>query len=433
MSEIPLSALALALLILILLSAFFSGTETGMMALNRYRLRHLARHKHRGAIRASKLLERPDRLIGLILLGNNLVNNMAAALVSLIALKLFGEAAVFTAVVILTVVMLIFAETAPKTLAALHPERVAFPASFVLRPLLRVLYPIVAAINWLANGLLKLLRIRVDAVDRESLSSDELRTVVNEAGAMISRRYQKMLVSILDLEKVVVDDIMVPRNEINGIDLEDPIDEIIEQLTHSQHTRLPVHRGDINNIIGVLHLRRVLKNLNRGKLEESDLIHNAQEPYFVPAGTPLSTQLRNFQRQGERVGLVVDEYGDIQGLVTIEDLLEEIVGEFTTDPADQSQDVHPQPDGTYLLDGAANVRELNRSMHWELPTNGPRTINGLVLEHLETIPEPGTSLLLAGHPVEIVKLSGNRVKSALVRPAIRPATEKTDRDGTDPD
>ena len=424
MIDIPLGALSLALLLLILLSAFFSGTETGMMALNRYRLRHLARHKHRGAMRASKLLERPDRLIGLILLGNNLVNNLAAALVSVIALELFGEAAVAIAVVILTVVMLIFAETAPKTLAALHPERVAFPAAYVLGPLLRVLYPIVAAINWVANGLLRLLRVRTDEVDRESLSSDELRTVVNEAGAMISRRYQKMLVSILDLEKVVVDDIMVPRNEIHGVDLDDPMDEIIEQLMHSQHTRLPVYRGDINKIVGVLHLRGVLKHVNRGKLEESDLVHNAQEPYFVPGGTPLSTQLRNFQRRGERVGLVVDEYGDIQGLVTIEDLLEEIVGEFTTDPADQSPDVHPQADGTYLLDGAANVRELNRSMHWELPTSGPRTINGLVLEHLETIPEPGTSLLIAGYPVEIVQSTSSGVKTARIKPAQRRSVKR---------
>lgn len=419
-----MGALALALLFLILLSAFFSGSETGMMALNRYRLRHLARHKHRGATRASKLLERPDRLIGLILLGNNLVNNLAAALVSLIALKIFGEAAVAIAMVALTVVMLIFAETAPKTLAALHPERVAFPAAYVLGPLLRVLYPIVAAINWLANGVLKLLRVRIDDVDRESLSSEELRTVVNEAGALISRRYQKMLVSILDLEKVAVDDIMVPRNEINGIDLDDTMDEIVEQLVHSQHTRLPLFRGDVNDIVGMLHLKRVLKYVNRGDLQRRDLIENAVEPYFVPGGTPLSTQLRNFQRQNERVGLVVDEYGDIQGLVTLEDLLEEIVGEFTTDPSDQSPDVHPQQDGTYLVDGSANIRELNRSMHWELPTDGPRTINGLLLERLESIPEPGTSLLIAGYPVEIVHATSSTIKTARIKPAMRKAARK---------
>ncbi|MDX1513506.1 MAG: HlyC/CorC family transporter [Gammaproteobacteria bacterium] len=419
MSEIPLGALALALFFLILLSAFFSGSETGMMALNRYRLRHLARHRHRGAIRAKKLLDRPDRLIGLILLGNNLVNNFAAAIVAVIALKLYGEAAVAVGAFILTVVMLIVSETAPKTLAALHPERVAFPAAYVLGPLLRILYPVVAAINWLANGVLRVLRVRPDEIDGEALSSEELRTVVNEAGAMISRRYQKMLVSILDLEKVTVDDIMVPRNEINGIDLDDPISEIVEQLLNSQHTRLPVYRTDINNVLGVLHLKKILRYVNHGKVEIEDLIENSEEPYFVPAGTPLSTQLRNFQRQNQRMGLVVDEYGDIEGLVTIEDLLEEIVGEFTTDPADQSPDVHPQPDGTYLVDGAANIRDLNRSMQWELPTDGPRTINGLVLEHLETIPEPGTSLLIAGYPVEIVHATSSTVKTARIKPALR--------------
>lgn len=419
MSEIPLGALALALFFLVLLSAFFSGSETGMMALNRYRLRHLARHRHRGAARAKKLLERPDRLIGLILLGNNLANNFAAAIVAVIALRLYGEAAVAVAAFLLTVVILIFAETAPKTLAALHPERVAFPAAYVLGPLLRILYPIVAAINWLAGGVLRIFRIRVEDAESDSLSSEELRTVVNEAGTMISRRYQKMLLSILDLAKVAVDDIMVPRNEINGIDLDDPLSEIVEQLLNSQHTRLPVFRTDINNIVGILHLKKVVRFINRGKLEVEDLIENSREPYFVPAGTPLSTQLRNFQRQNERMGLVVDEYGDIDGLVTLEDLLEEIVGEFTTDPADHSRDVHPQPDGTFLVDGTANIRELNRSMHWELPTDGPRTINGLVLEHLETIPEPGTSLLIAGYPVEIVHATSSTVKTARIKPALR--------------
>jgi Mg2+/Co2+ transporter CorB len=256
-------------------------------------------------------------------------------------------------------------------------------------------------------------------VDRDSLSSDELRTVVNEAGALISRRYQKMLISVLDLEKVTVDDIMVPRNEINGIDLDDPLSEIVEQLMNSQHTRLPVFRTDINNIVGILHLKKVLRFVNHGKVEIEDLIGSSQEPYFVPAGTPLSTQLRNFQRQNERLGLVVDEYGDIDGLVTLEDLLEEIVGEFTTDPADHSADVHPQPDGTFLVDGSANIRELNRSMHWDLPTDGPRTVNGLVLEHLETIPETGTSLLIAGYPVEIVQATSSSVKTARIKPALR--------------
>ena len=390
-----------------------------MMALNRYRLRHLAKGQHKGAKRAAELLERPDRLIGLILFGNNFVNIVASMLAAFVAWRIMGEPGLALAPFVLTVVILVFAEVAPKTLAALHPERVAFPAAIVLKPLLRFFYPIVAAINWLANSVLRLLRVFPTDVDSQQLSTDELRTVVIEAGTRISQKYQSMLVSILELEKVTVDDIMVPRNEISGIDIEDEMDDIVDLLVHSQHTRLPLYRGDIDNVLGVLHLRKVLQPLEHSDLDKDWLLENANEPYFVPLGTPLNTQLRNFQRQRQRIGLVVDEYGDVDGLVTLEDLLEEIVGEFTTDPADHSPDVHPQDDGTYLIDGAANVRELNRSMRWELPTDGPKTLNGLVLEYLESIPEPGTSLLIARYPVEIVQVSGNAVKTARIKPAMR--------------
>ena len=390
-----------------------------MMALNRYRLRHLVKSRHEGAKRAAALLERPDRLIGLILFGNNFVNIVASMLAVLIAWRIMGETGVALAPFVLTVVILVFAEVAPKTLAALHPERIAFPAALVLEPLLKISYPVVAAINWLANGVLRLLRVFPSNVDSQQLSTEELRTVVNEAGSLISRKYQSMLVSILDLAKVTVDDIMVPRSEINGIDIEDEMDDIIDLLIHSQHTRLPLYRGDIDDVIGMLHLRKALEPLEHTELDKNWLLKNASEPYFVPLGTPLDTQLRNFQRQRQRIGLVVDEYGDVDGLVTLEDLLEEIVGEFTTDPADHSPDVHPQDDGTYLIDGGANVRELNRSMRWELPTGGPKTLNGLVLEYLESIPEPGTSLLIAGYPVEIVQTSSNAVKTARIKPAMR--------------
>ena len=394
-----------------------------MIALNRYRLRHLARHGHRGAIRASALLERPDRLIGLILLGNNLVNIIAASLATVIAIRVMGKFSLalvpFVVPFVLTPIILIFAEVAPKTLAALHPERVAFPAAFVLGPLLKVLYPFVATINWLANGFLRLFNVRPDAVDPQQLSTDELRTVVNEAGSMIPRRHQQMLVSILDLEHVTVDDIMIPRNEINGIDLQDSIDEILEGVRHSQHTRQPLYRGDINNVEGMFHLRRFAKLWEHDELTVELLLANAEEPYFVPAGTPLHTQLRNFQQHQQRIGLVVDEYGDIDGLVTLEDLLEEIVGEFTTDPAVHSVDIHPQADGTYLIDATANTRDLNRAMGWEFPTGGPRTLNGLVLEYLETIPETGTSLLIAGYPVEIVQTTSHAVKTVRIKPGMR--------------
>ena len=418
MSDVPLGILLAALVVLIILSACFSGSETGMMALNRYRLRHLAGSGHRGARRASRLLERPDRLIGLILLGNNFVNIAASSLATVIALRLLGEAGIALAAGLLTLVILIFAEVAPKTYAALHPERVAFPAAHVLTALLVVFQPLVVAVNWMANGVLRLLRLSPSGADRDSLSREELRTVVAEAGALIPRRHRQMLMSILDLEKVTVDDIMIPRQEINAIDLDDPPSEILEQIKHTQHTRIPLYRGDINEIEGILHLRRVVAPPREDGLAEY-LRTQAGEPYFIPAGTALSVQLLNFQRAHQRIGLIVDEYGEIEGLCTLEDLLEEIVGQFTTDPTDHSSDVHPQTDGTYLVDGSANIRELNRAMQWDLPTEGPKTMNGLIIEHLGAIPEPGTSLMITGYPIEIMQTTGNAVRTARIKPSLR--------------
>lgn len=420
MHDLSLWALLSALVGLIALSAFFSGSETGMMALNRYRLRHLHDQGHRGARRATKLLERPDRLIGLILLGNNFVNILASSIATVIALRLWGEAGIAVAAGVLTVVILIFAEVAPKTVAALKPERFAFPASVILLPLLKVLHPAVFAINWVANGLLRLLGVsQDDANERDRLSPEELRTVVNEAGARISRKHREMLTGILDLEHVTVEDIMIPRSEINAIDLEDSEREIVEHIVHSQHTRVPVYRDDIDAVEGMLHLRKVLPAAQRGELNKEALSAACDEPYFVPIGNPLSTQLFEFQGRGERVALAVDEYGNLEGLVTIEDILEEIVGEFTTDPADHTTDIHPQEDGSYLIDGSATLRELNRNMGWELPIEGPKTLNGVILEYLEAIPEPGTSLLVAGYPVEIVQTTGNAVKTAKIKPDLR--------------
>ncbi len=416
LQEIPLSVLIGALVVLLVLSAFFSGSETGLMTLNRYRLRHLAKAGHRGAMRAAKLLERPDRLIGLILLGNNFVNILASALTTIIALRLGGEGALAIATGVLTLLVLIFAEVAPKTLAALHPERVAFPAAYIYQPLLRVLYPVVWVVNAIVNRLLRLLRLSTEDTGNLNLSSEELRTVVNEAGAMIPQRHQRMLLSILDLEKVTVEDIMVPRNEIVGIDLEDDWDAIEELLVTSQYTKLPVYRNDIDDITGFLYLRNVLHLLTREEFGRNDLLEILREPYFIPEGTPLNKQLINFQRQRRRIGLVVDEYGEIKGLVTLEDILEEIVGEFTTDPAAVSKDIHPQDDGSYLIDGGSYVRELNRLLKWDLPTAGPKTLNGLILEHMEAIPEPGTSMLLSGYQVEIVQTKDNAVKTVRIRP-----------------
>ncbi|HEY9148878.1 MAG TPA: HlyC/CorC family transporter [Gammaproteobacteria bacterium] len=418
--DIPLWALFLSLALLVLFSAFFSGSETGLISLNRYRLRHLAKDGDPGALRASDLLKRPDRLIGLILLGNNFVNILASSIATIIALRLLGDEGIMVATLLLTVVILIFAEITPKTLAALHPERIAFPATLVLKPLLRLLYPLVWLLNTIPNGLLRLIGVSQEDVKSHSISSEELRTVVNEAGAMIPQRHQKMLLSILDLEKVTVEDIMIPRNEIGGIDLDDDWEAILNQISTSQHTRLPVYRGDINNVQGIVHLRNVLALQRNNTLEREDLMKVMREAYFIPEGTPLNTQLLNFQNQRKRIGLVVDEYGDIQGLVTLDDILEEIVGEFTTDPsATTSKDIHPQEDGSFLVDGSANIRELNRVMHWNLPTEGPKTLNGMITEYLETIPEAGTSMLLGGYPIEIVQTGSSSVKTVRIDPAYK--------------
>ncbi|HEY9150468.1 MAG: HlyC/CorC family transporter [Gammaproteobacteria bacterium] len=416
MDAIPLSALYGALVLLLGLSAFFSGSETGLMTLNRYRLRHLVRGKHRGAMRAQALLDRPDRLIGMILVGNNLVNILITQIATLIALRQLGENGLWVATVLLTLVILLFAEVTPKTLAALHPERIAFPAAHIYTPLQHIMWPIVWGVSLIANGLLRLLGVQREGSSSQALSREELRTVLLEAGAMIPKRHQKMLLNLLDLEQVTVEDIMIPRNEVLGIDLNDEWTDIEQQIMTLQYTRLPVYRDSIDEVIGFAHLRDLLPALRKGELDEDKLLALVREPLFVPENTSLNQQLRNFQRSRQRVGLVVNEYGDLQGLVTLEDILEEIVGEFTTDPIESIKDYTPQEDGSYLVDGTATVRDLNRALRMDLPTQGPKTLNGLILEHMEDIPEPGTSLLLAGYPVEIVQIKDNLVKTARLQP-----------------
>lgn len=411
--DVPLGALIGLLVALLLLSAFFSGSETALMSLNRYKLRHRAREGHRGAKLAEHLLQRPDRLIGLILLGNNLANFSAAALVAIIAFKLGGQPAVALGTLILTLVVLIFSETAPKTLAALHPERIAFPAAMIYYPLLKITYPLVWLTNVASNGVLYLFGVRDNRAPSQSLSREELRTVVHEAGGRISNRYRQMLISILDLEKVTVDDIMVPHNEIVGIDLNDDIHVIERIIATSQHTRLPVYEDNIDKVVGILHLRR-LANLAQHSLDKDALKRLLEEPYFVPEGTPLSMQLVQFQRRRERVALVVDEYGDIQGIVTLEDILEEIVGEFTSDPAHDDDDVIREGPDSFLVSATANIRELNRSQNWDLPTDGPKTLNGLIVELLETIPDPSTCLKISGYPIEVVAVDDNRIRTVRV-------------------
>jgi Mg2+/Co2+ transporter CorB len=418
-----LGLLVITLLTLLLLVAFFAGSETALMSLNRYRLRHRALAGHRGARLAEALLAHPDRLIGLILLLSTVVNVVTPTLVGIIAFRIGGDYLVALGVVALTFVLLIFCEVAPKTFAALHPERLALPAAYIYTPLLTVLYPFVWATNLLANGTLRLLGVPRHQASH-ALSSEELRTVVAEAGAMIPQRGQQMLVSILDLEKATVEDIMVPRTEIVGVDIDDEWDKIIDQLRQSQHTRLPVYEGEIDRIIGVLHMKNVVHELARGRIERSTLIEIARdrEPYFVPSGTTLSTQLQNFQRNKRRLAFVVDEYGDIQGLVTLEDILEEIVGEFTTDPATMMhRDVHPERDGYFVVNASATVRALNRSMRWTLPTDGPKTLNGLIVEVLETIPDVGTTLKVSDYMIEVLQTAENTIKTVRIHPPPRPS------------
>ncbi|MEQ5855787.1 HlyC/CorC family transporter [Halomonas sp. EF61] len=425
--DFPVGLLFGLLFLLIALSGFFSSSETGMMSINRYRLSHQANSGQRNAKRVMRLLARPDRLIGVILIGNNFVNNLAASIATIIAIHFFGDVsgpAISTA--ILTIVVLIFAEVTPKTFAAVKPERIAYPASMILEPLLKLLYPLVWVVNVISNGLLRLLGVKNIDGNGDNLTRDELRTVVHEAGTLIPHRHQAMLLSILDLENVTVNDIMVPRHEVVGIDLDDSLEDILTQIRTSQHTRLPVFKGDINSIIGMLHLRNAARFLSRGEVTKAAIVQEAREPYFIPESTPLHTQLLNFQKQKRRIGIVVDEYGDVEGLVTLEDILEEIVGEFTTDVAGQEQDMLPQSDGSHVIDGTANIRDINKSLGWHLPTDGPKTLNGVILEHLESFPDGPACLQIGNIRMEILEMRDNLITSVSCWPGTRRVLAESD-------
>lgn len=376
------------------------------MTLNRYRLQHLAKERHAGALRAQKLLRRPDRLIGLILLGNNFVNILASSLTTVIALRLGGEAGIAIGAGILTLIILIFAEVAPKTLAAMHPERLAFGAALLYLPMLKVLYPVVWIVNAIANLLLRIFRCDPARQRNDTLSKEELRTIVAEADALLPEKYQNMLVGLLDLESATVEDVMVPRNEIVGLDLDVPLEQLIDQIKIIAHTRVPVYIKSIDRVIGILSVRKILPRLNDRDLDKKAIASEMSKTYFIPESTPLHRQLMNFKSEGNRIGLVVDEYGEVQGLVTLEDLLQEIVGEIATG----SLDVVRQKDGSVLVDASVTLRELNRLTGWSLPTEGPKTLNGLIIEFLETIPARGTSLELSGYRMEILEVNEHAVK-----------------------
>ncbi len=404
-----------ALVVLLMFSAFFSAAETALMAVNRYRLRHLANKHHRGAMLAERLLQRPDRLLGTILIGNNFANIFASSITTIIALRYWQDLGLALATVALTVAILIFGEVTPKTLAAFKANRLAVLVSFPLLILQKILYPMVWMVNAVSNLLLRLCGVDQNSAASEHLSMEELRTVVDEAAGRIPSRHKHMLLRILDLKEMTVEDIMVPRHEIVGVDLDDDWPTIVNVLRESQHTRLPLYQERVENIIGMLHLRDVLNFLGGDLPDDPNACKDAlkalsREVYYLPESTPLTTQLLNFQNRKERMGVVVDEYGDVLGLVALEDILEEIVGEFTTDMASNIQEIHPQMDGTFWIDGSVSVRELNRQLHWDLPTDGPKTLNGLILEYLELMPTPGVCLRIKGYPMEILETGEQKIK-----------------------
>jgi Mg2+/Co2+ transporter CorB len=426
LDDLPLSALVGAFVILLLCSAFFSASETAMMALNRYRLKHLVREGHRGARLTAALLDKTDRLLGVVLLGNTLFNTSATALGTLIAVRLIGqnEWALSITTLFISFSLLVVSEVTPKVVGATHPERYSFLASYVLTPLLKVFYPVVWFVNLFVRALLWTFRLRPATTSHAGqISMEELRTLVLEGGAFIPTRHQRVLLNLLDLEKSTVDDVMVPRNQIEAVDISDPIEHIMRQIATCYHTRLPVYEGALDNIIGILHVRKVLHVMQGGEFGNDALRAIMREPYFVPSGTPLFTQIQHFQENQRRIGMVVDEYGELLGLVSLEDILEEIVGEFTTHSPAHSAGFQPHPDGGWIVDGSALLRDLNRKLHLELPLSGPKTLNGLILEHLEDIPEAGTSLKIAGHAMEILQTQDRAIKTVRIIPAVPQAGE----------
>ena len=428
MEDIPLDIMLIALIISLILSGFFSLSETSMMAINRYRLKHLAKQGHRGARLTTKLLDHTDRLLGVILLGNNLLNTVSATLVAVIISTLFSqnEFALLIGTLCVTFAILIFSEITPKVVAAAYPERIALAASYILTPLLKIFYPIVWFVNLFVSALLFLLRLRPNKSGSEHhISSEELKTLVLEGGHFIQKKHQSMLLNLFDLESVTVDDVIVPCSQIEAIDL-DAGDELIHnQLLTCHHTRLPVYRGRQDNIVGIVHVRNVLNQMKKGQITVAALEKVMSSPYFIPSGTPLFSQLQLFQENQKRVGLVVDEYGEWLGLVTIEDIIEEIVGEFTTQAPTQAGVFMKQQDGSFLVEGSILLRDLNRKLGLELPLDGPKTLNGLIVEHFQDIPEAGIGLNIAGYPMEIVQAKNQVVIVVRIFPVQPAGTEET--------
>lgn len=419
MEDIPLHIMLIALIFLLILSGFFSLSETSMMAINRYRLKHLAKQGHRGALLTTKLLDKTDRLLGVILLGNNLLNTASATLVAVIISTFFAnnDFALLIGTICVTFAILIFSEITPKVIAAAYPERIALAASYALTPLLKVFYPVVWFVNLFVSALLFILRLKPKEADQtQKISPEELKTLVLEAGHFIQKKHQSMLLNLVDLETVTVDDVMVSRSQVEAIDLNANDELIHNQLLTCHHTRLPVYREQLDNIVGIVHVRKVLNQMKSGKITADTLEKVMREPYFIPLGTPLFSQMQLFQESHNRVGLVVDEYGEWLGLVTLEDIIEEIIGEFTTQAPAQTNNFVKQEDGSMIVEGSSLLRDLNRKLNLTFPLDGPKTLNGLILEHFQDIPEAGIGLNIAGYSMEIMQTKDQVVKVVKIYP-----------------
>lgn len=394
---------------LVLMSAFFSGSETSMMAINRYRLKHLVKEKNKSAKRVSKLLERTDRLLGVILIGNNFTHTLSTALATVVAIRIWSDSAVLAVTVFMTIIMIIFAEVMPKTIAALKPESIAFPSSYILKPLSKILSPLITLVSFVSNNVTKLIGIDLDNADKDELKPEELRTLLQTS--RVPKRQEEMLMGIFDMDYLSVNDVMIPKNEIIGIDLNDELEDILKQLQDIDFTYIPCFEDSIDNIQGFLSLNKKADFLGYKNQSKQNLKEELQEPLFVPENTPLYKQLANFQSSGKRVGLIVDEYGDIEGIITLRAILEVIVGEITTESIEK-MDIMPQADGTYLVEGGMMIREVNRRLDWELPTEGPKTLSGLILEEIQTIPETNIGLTISGYRIETVLIKDNVIKLA---------------------
>ena len=391
------------------MSAFFSGSETSMMAINRYRLKHLVKEKNKSAKRVTKLLERTDRLLGVILIGNNFTHTLSTALATVVAIRIWSDSAVLAVTVFMTIIMIIFAEVMPKTIAALKPESIAFPSSYLLKPLSKVLSPLITLVSFVSNGVTKLIGIDLDSADKDELRPEELRTLLQTSG--VPKRQEEMLMGIFDMDYLSVNDVMIPKNEIVGIDLNDDIEQVLEQLQKIDFTYIPCFEDSIDNIQGFLSLNKKADFLGNNIQSKEMLKAGLQEPLFVPENTPLYKQLANFQSSGRRVGLIVDEYGDIEGIITLRSILEIIVGEIATESIEK-MDIMPQADGTYLIEGGMMIRDLNKRLEWELPTEGPKTLSGLILEEIQTIPDTNIGLTIEGYRIETVLIKDNVIKLA---------------------